>query len=59
MLLSFKPIVEEDYQMCSKNTRELAAILARLVNRGMPDWRNKYYYPLLDNMVEWLDQTYG
>ena len=58
MLLSFKPIIEEDYQMCSKNTRELAAILARLVNTGMTDTRKWYYYPLLDNMVEWLDQTY-
>ena len=59
MLLSFEFIEAEDYAMCSENTRELAAILASLVNSGMQDWRDQYYYPLLDNMVEWLDQTYG
>ena len=59
MLLSFAFIGPQDYEMCSENTKDLAEILAELVNRGMPDWRDQYYYPLLDNMITWLDRTYG
>ena len=40
MLLSFAFIGPRDYEMCSENTKDLAEILAELVNRGMPDWRD-------------------
>ena len=40
MLLSFHFIGPIDYEMCSENTKDLAEILAVLVNRGMPDWRD-------------------
>ena len=45
--------------MCSESTQELAATLIGIINDGIMDERDQYYYPLLNNMIEWLDQTYG
>ena len=57
MLLSYSLIQAEDYAICSESTQELAATLVGIVNDGTIDQRDQYYYPLLDNMIEWLDQT--
>ena len=45
--------------MCSDNTLELGKILAELANSMQMDLRDWYFFPLLDDLNEWLDQTYG
>ena len=45
--------------MCSENTQELAQILFdhKFAN-AEADYRIGKYYPLLDRVIEWMDELY-
>ena len=47
------------YSMCSSNTQELAEILTNYVMYNCCDDRPLNYYPLLDRITAWMDDTYG
>ena len=53
----------DEYAMCSENTRVLASIYLDYMYEGAGDcagdFRIMNYYPLLDRVNEWLDETYG
>ena len=44
--------------MCSEPTKQQAEILVDLYNAGLNDTRTRYYYPLIDNLIEWIDTKY-
>ena len=45
--------------MCTGNTMKLAEILLQYVYQNQYDVRVFNYYPLLDRLVDWMDDTYG
>ena len=49
----------EEYSMCSQNSRELAEVLVNYIYWYCCDLRAYNYYPLLDNINEWIVTTYG
>ena len=55
---SFSSISHDEYQMCSEPTKQQAEILVDLYNAGLNDTRTRYYYPLIDNLIEWIDTKY-
>lgn len=50
---------ESEYEMCSAETQEIASILVDYRAGKSIDGRTLNYYPLLDRIVEWMDETYG
>ena len=50
---------QSDYAMCSADTQTQAAILTTYIIDNCCDERVEEYYPLLDNVVEWMDTEYG
>ena len=48
----------DDYEMCSVNTYWLARIYVDYTFYHCCDGRPLMYYPLLDNLTEWMDLTY-
>ena len=49
----------EEHASCSNNTKTLADILIQYSTMDQWDTRIERYYPLLDRLVKWLDDTYG
>ena len=45
--------------MCSSNTQDLSSIYSTYISNNLYDMRTLNYYPLLDRIIEWLDQEYG
>ncbi len=45
----------ESYEMCSSTTIRLAKIYQNYITLNQCDDRDYNYYPLLDNILEWLD----
>ena len=50
---------ESQYEMCSKNTKNLAAIYIQYMMSNCCDARPKNYYPLLDRLNSWMDESKG
>ena len=48
-----------EYSICSENTQVLAEILTNYMTYLCCDERAINYYPMLDNLVQWMDDTYG
>ena len=53
-------IDRDEFSMCSANTQKLAEILYNHKFANLErDERITKYYPLLDRIVEWMDDFYG
>ena len=50
---------EVETYMCSSNTQDLSSIYGTYISNNLYDMRTLNYYPLLDRIIEWLDQEYG
>jgi len=50
---------EVETYMCSSNTQDLSSIYTTYISNNLYDMRTLNYYPLLDRIIEWLDQEYG
>ena len=49
----------QEYDMCSPNTKNLAEILINYITYNCCDDRPYNFYPLLDRMIDWIDDFYG
>ena len=58
-MLDMMYIPSTEYAICSENTQVLANIYIENIYQGSGDFRIDAYYPLLDRLNEWLDETYG
>jgi len=45
--------------MCSVNTKSLGSIYQNYIMNNVYEVRHINYYPLLDRIIEWMDQHYG
>ena len=49
----------QDYQMCATYaTKQQAEILTKIIVEKQVDFREDYYYPMLDNLIDWIDSKY-
>ena len=55
-MMYFDPM---EYAMCSANTVELGDILVNYMYTNCCDSRPMNYFPLLDNLVSWIDKNYA
>ena len=49
----------EEYETCSMDTQVLAQIYIYYIQDNCCNDQIENYYPMLDNIVEWMDETYG
>ena len=49
----------EEYDMCSKYTQDLALIYINYIQGNCCNDEVINFYPLLDRIVDWMDDTYG
>ena len=52
-------IPDTEYSMCSTNTKKQAEVLTRMMSGGSIDGRVINFYPMLDLLPDWMDNTYG
>ena len=57
LIVFYQP--EEEYEMCSEPTKEMAFTLIDYAAGRNVDSRSQNYYPLLDRIVEWMDLQYS
>ena len=52
-------IPEDNFDECSKSTEDLGLIYKDTLEENCCDLRSMNYYPLLDNIVAWMDEEYA
>ena len=53
------PPPEDNFTTCSEETAEQAKIYSTYIEMNAWDDRPANFYPLLDRMIEWMDEDYG
>mmetsp|Transcript_1288 Transcript_1288/g.1736 ORF Transcript_1288/g.1736 Transcript_1288/m.1736 type:complete len:92 (+) Transcript_1288:443-718(+) len=55
IMLKVAALEDSEFAMCSSNTQKLGKIYQEFYNKYVADTRAINYYPMLDNIVSWMD----
>ena len=58
-VLRIAGIPESEYAMCSSETKALGDRIVEVYYANVGDTRPANYYPMLDNLNEWMEETYS